>query len=314
MGVDLRTRLVLDALNMALGQRRPREVIPTPVWMAPLARANSRWCEVACAHVSGLVARHARPRALMASADRGLVRSLSGVPGSDPDSSRSVAPPTTPSRSFVLCESASTNPALRLAAAAEAILQVGVEQPFAAGRFASMRQANEILRKASAYCARRPVPRATGRGSPSSTRTAAPSGSSRSAGCCRSPRRRTTSTRRGVPILEAAGPRQARRRAARPHPAGLERALPGLWGEEGLAAAAPRGDRGGPLHGGATDAGDEGFQGVTRGSTVRTTIRTRPHPARSIGSTGTSRRRGRPGPRRSDDRRPWWGADHPLCG
>ncbi len=143
-----------------------------------------------------------------------------------------------------------------------------------------LRQANEILRKASAYFAQAELARrfkpSTRRGDPIPQEAGA-SGTGRDRLHRHAPRhlrgRADLQAAADRPVdvprargaacrsLEAAGPRQARRRAARPHPAGLERALPGLWGEEGLAAAAPRGDRGGPLHGGATDAGDGAARG-----------------------------------------------------
>lgn len=50
-----------------------------------------------------------------------------------------------------------------------------------------LRQANEILRNASAYFAQAELDRPLKRRSPSSTITGRSSGSSRSAGCCRSP-------------------------------------------------------------------------------------------------------------------------------
>jgi transposase len=52
------------------------------------------------------------------------------------------------------------------------------------------RQANEILREASVYFAEAELDRPFKRGSPSSTITVGPAGSSRSAACCRSLRRR----------------------------------------------------------------------------------------------------------------------------
>src|SRR3954454_17642358 len=55
-----------------------------------------------------------------------------------------------------------------------------------------LRQANEILRKASAYFAMAELDRRSKPRSPSSTSIAPSTGSSRSAGCCRSPRRRIT--------------------------------------------------------------------------------------------------------------------------
>src|SRR5215204_2150843 len=58
-----------------------------------------------------------------------------------------------------------------------------------------LRQANEILRKASAYSAVAELDRRSKPRSRSSTTTARPTGSSRSAGCCRSPRRPTTPMR-----------------------------------------------------------------------------------------------------------------------
>jgi transposase len=69
-----------------------------------------------------------------------------------------------------------------------------------------LRQANEILRKASAYFAQAELdrrfrprrPAAPAPRSPSSTRIARCMGSSRSASCCRSPRRRITPTLRGA--------------------------------------------------------------------------------------------------------------------
>jgi len=93
-----------------------------------------------------------------------------------------------------------------------------------------LRQANEILRKASAYFAmaeldRRSKPSTAApsirfrqeagaaghrQGSRSSRSTATSTGSSRSAGCCRSPRRRTTSTSTGGAIP----------RSCRPEPSG----------------------------------------------------------------------------------------------
>jgi len=57
-----------------------------------------------------------------------------------------------------------------------------------------LRQANEILRKASAYFAMAEVDRPLKRWSRSSTNTAECSGSSRSAGCCRLPHQPTTRT------------------------------------------------------------------------------------------------------------------------
>jgi transposase len=57
-----------------------------------------------------------------------------------------------------------------------------------------LRQANEILRKASAYFAQAELDRRFKPGSPSSMSTAPSTGSSRSAVFCRSPRRRITPT------------------------------------------------------------------------------------------------------------------------
>ena len=59
-----------------------------------------------------------------------------------------------------------------------------------------LRQANEILRKASAYFAQAELDRPFRRGSPSSTITVKPMGSSRSAASCRSPHRRISSVSR----------------------------------------------------------------------------------------------------------------------
>src|SRR3954449_8250065 len=61
-------------------------------------------------------------------------------------------------------------------------------------------QANEILRKASAYFAQAELDRRFKPWSPSSTSTASCTGSSRSAAFCRSPRRRITPTPPGAPI------------------------------------------------------------------------------------------------------------------
>src|SRR3954449_10868669 len=63
-----------------------------------------------------------------------------------------------------------------------------------------LRQANEILRKASAYFAQAELDRRFKPWSPSSTSTASCTGSSRSAAFCRSPRRRITPTPPGAPI------------------------------------------------------------------------------------------------------------------
>ena len=84
-----------------------------------------------------------------------------------------------------------------------------------------------------------------------------PTGSSRSAGCCRSPRRRTTSTRPAGPIpAKALGPGATRCELC----AEIRRVWRGelrrLRRPEGLAAAPPRGHRRGPLHGRAADAAD----------------------------------------------------------
>lgn len=80
-----------------------------------------------------------------------------------------------------------------------------------------LRQANEILRKASAYFAvaeldRRSKPRrpaAPAPRSPSLMSTAPSTGSSRSASCCRSPRRRITPMPQGV-LIQASCPRGPR--------------------------------------------------------------------------------------------------------
>src|SRR5215204_3707686 len=63
-----------------------------------------------------------------------------------------------------------------------------------------LRQANEILRKASAYFAQAELDRRFKPCSPLSTSTAPSTGSSRSAAFCRSPRRRITPTPPGAPI------------------------------------------------------------------------------------------------------------------
>ncbi len=57
-----------------------------------------------------------------------------------------------------------------------------------------LKQANEILRKASAYFAQAELDRRSRTLSPSSKSTVTPSGSSRSANTCRLPRRRSTIT------------------------------------------------------------------------------------------------------------------------
>ena len=69
-----------------------------------------------------------------------------------------------------------------------------------------LRQANEILRKASAYFAMAELDRRSRRGSPSSTTTARSTGSSRSAGCCRLPRRPITPTPPDVLIQPLGSP------------------------------------------------------------------------------------------------------------
>ncbi len=63
-----------------------------------------------------------------------------------------------------------------------------------------LRQANEILRKASAYCAQAELDRRSKTGSPSSTITGVSTGSSRSARCCRSPRPPPTRMSHGARI------------------------------------------------------------------------------------------------------------------
>ena len=68
-----------------------------------------------------------------------------------------------------------------------------------------LRQANEILRKASAYFAVAELDRRSKPRSPSLTITGVPTGSSRSAGCCRSPRRPTRPLRRAWPRAREAG-------------------------------------------------------------------------------------------------------------
>lgn len=69
-----------------------------------------------------------------------------------------------------------------------------------------LRQANEILRKASAYFAMAELDRRSKPRSRSSTNTVGNTGSSRSAGCCRSPRRPTGGMSPNGPI-----PRRRRR-------------------------------------------------------------------------------------------------------
>jgi len=119
-----------------------------------------------------------------------------------------------------------------------------------------LRQANEILRKASAYFARR-----------SST-----AGSSHDRVHRRSPRRLrgradlTHAADRPVDLprpcrapggsQQIPGPYPTRRRIAAGDPARVGVEFPDLRGAQGLAPAAPRGDRRGPLHHGAADAAD----------------------------------------------------------
>ena len=71
--------------------------------------------------------------------------------------------------------------------------------------------------------------------------------------CCRSPRRRITSTRRARPIRGAAGAGPSRRRVVHIDPAGLGGELPRLRRAQGLAAAASGRSPGGALHGRAAD-------------------------------------------------------------
>src|SRR2546422_5027456 len=71
-----------------------------------------------------------------------------------------------------------------------------------------LRRANEILRLASAYFAKAELDRRAKRWSGSSMTIGRSSGSSRSARCCRSPRRGTTSSRPGsaIPTAGQRGP------------------------------------------------------------------------------------------------------------
>ncbi len=78
-------------------------------------------------------------------------------------------------------------------------------------------------------------------------------------------------------------------------PARVRGELPRLRRAQGLAAARPRGDRGGALHGRPADASDGpgGRRARQEGPDDRSPIRRRP--ARSTGSTGSSRPRARTG-------------------
>jgi hypothetical protein len=111
-----------------------------------------------------------------------------------------------------------------------------------------LRQADEILRQASACLARTGPGRRLGPCSRSSAIIATYTGSSRSAGCCRSPPRRTAPTSRAAPA----------------HPVDPGRELPGLRRAESLAAARPRRRRRRPLHSGQADARDGSARSCAR--------------------------------------------------
>ena len=121
-------------------------------------------------------------------------------------------------------------------------------------------------------------------------------GSSRSARCCRSPRRPTSGTARGRPTRRAGRARAQRDDELRDDdPARLGRALPGLRPAEGVEATAARGRPRRALHGASPDAGDGPAGRRPRPRLGHDDARRRPPSMRPRGlwSSGTSRRRGR---------------------
>ena len=138
-----------------------------------------------------------------------------------------------------------------------------------------LRQANEILRKASArILPRRSSTAGSSHDRASSTITATITGSSRSARCCRSPRRPTTPMSPSAPIRRRLPPR-AKRDVA------LKRRDPQRVFDENFQVYGVRkvwrqlqreGHRRRPLHGGAADDEHGLCKGVIRGKPVRTTV------------------------------------------
>ena len=124
-----------------------------------------------------------------------------------------------------------------------------------------LRQANEILRKASAYFAQAELDRRSSHDRDSSTIIARPTGSSRSAGCCRSPRPPTTRKPPGGAIRTEA-PARARRDAV------LQAEIRRVFDENFQVYGVRKvwrqlrreGIDGGALHGGAADEAAWGWQ------------------------------------------------------
>lgn len=119
-----------------------------------------------------------------------------------------------------------------------------------------LRQANEILRKASAYFAMAELDRRSKRWCRSSMPIGVSTGSSRSASCCRSPLPATTPTGRSGPIRPGCRIVPGGTRRLAPKFGGFRGELAGPWRAQGLAAIAAGRLRYCPLHGRAADEDD----------------------------------------------------------